>query len=164
MDPLDGRRLEVENLAATSVLLEQQLQAWKQRTDGGLLRIKTKLVLLADFNLDHGDPAFEALQGAAKLRPHVRLAGGTMVKSEHSYDNIWISPSSLSPHQQPDSRQKVGKQKVGDVLRSGGVNLAAMMDAAAAVAVAEDGLIREKSGRSEAFDQLSDHLRESIFS
>ena len=67
-------------------------------------------------------------------------------------------------HQQPDSRQTVGKQKVGDVLRSGGVNLAAMMDAAAAVAVAEDGLIREKSGRSEAFDQLSDHLRESIFS
>ena len=135
MDKLDGRRLEVENLAAASVLLREQLARSRPQTAGA---IQPTLLVLADFNLDMDDEAFGVMERAG-LRPLVNAAGGTMVRSAHTYDNIFSSSYAAS----------VGQ--VGSSVRSGAVDLAAVMNDAAAT------LAREKSARSAAFDHVSDH-------
>merc|ERR1719453_2470850 len=113
MDKLDGRRLEIENIAAASILVREALAA----SASGRFVAPTLLVL-ADFNLDNDDRAFE-LMGRARMRPLVDARGGTMVKSTHAYDNIFTSdPALLS----------VDTRKVGSKLRSGAVDLAAMID------------------------------------
>ena len=143
LDPLDGRRLEVENLAAASVLLREQLAA-RRAAD----QRPPALLLLADFNLDEEDAAFGALRQVG-LTPLVHELGGTMVKSSHAYDNIWTSELEAQQAQ-------VG---VGKSLRSGTVDLAKVMETPAAEGDGEAAaaMSRQKSLRSQAFEHLSDH-------
>ena len=147
MDKLDGRRLEVENLAAASVLLREQLA--RSRGRGKAL---PTLFVLADFNLDSDDPAFSVMERAG-MRPLVDTAGGTMVKSSHAYDNIFSSSAATTT----TAAGGGAGRGVGCKLRSGAVDLAAVMGEADSSTPATAALLREKSARSAAYDHLSDH-------
>ena len=147
MDKLDGRRLEIENLAAATILLREQLAASVSGKRNGAL---PTLLVLADFNLDIDDPVFE-LMDRVGMRPLVDACGGTMVKSDHAYDNIYISESTPARH------AGASKRVVGSKLRSGTVDLAAVISDDLHGSEMADALLREKSARSAAYDLLSDH-------
>ena len=147
MDKLDGRRLEVENLAAASILIREQLAASVRGE--GRTALPTLLVL-ADFNLDSDDPAFE-LMAQAGLHPLIDAQGGTMVKSDHAYDNIFSSGPA------PAGSATAGKHMVGSKLKSDVVDLATVINDDRCSSEMAAVLLREKSARSAAYDLLSDH-------
>lgn len=147
LDKLDGRRLEVENLAAASILIREQLAA---SVRGKGKNAMPTLLVLADFNLDSDDPAFE-LMDRAGLRPLVDAQGSTMVKSDHAYDNIFASDPT------PVGNATASKRVVGSKLRSGAVDLATVISDDTYSSDMAAALLREKSARSAAYDLLSDH-------
>jgi hypothetical protein len=61
LDPFDGRHLEIENLAAASLLLQEQLRRRPQpQPNHGAAAAVPLVLVMGDLNLDHDDAALSA--------------------------------------------------------------------------------------------------------